>query len=719
MVLESTMRRSFWAPNWRGASIPTLLGVGRNAIGPIFLKALEDNRERWPLFLPVFFGLGITVYFSLPSEPRSAPILFVLTVSALITAVSTTKGAGSFARAALVMTVFLSGLAWAQERTLSRETVFLDRTRVISGLEGRVAWVEQFEAGPRIFLADLRYWPEYAGQPPPQIRLRLKKGAVPEVGDWIAVTARISSPSRPSYPGGYDFARRAWFQEIGAVGFSLSSWEKVHSHSQESGEPIERFWRFVNRTRRDIIEYVRETDTGVTGAVLAALLTGDRSGIPGSVIEDLRVSGLAHLLAISGLHLGLVAGTVFFAVRGAFLLNSRWSLAWPTKKIAACAALIFALLYLFLAGATVPTQRAFLMTAIVLIAVLCDRQAISMRLVSIAAGVVLLLAPESLIGPSFQLSFAAVAALVAVYEVRAKGNSRGDSPLARVRRYALIVMLTTVIAGLATAPFAIHHFGRVAHYSVLANLLAVPIVTFLVMPLGLLALILMPLGLAEGPLALAAFALQGVLFVAESVSDLPGATGLLPAFPSWGFGMIVIGGLWWVLLRGGLRHIGAILVLAGGMSQYAVTTPIIILHETGRQAGLVWQDQLWIEAPRREKFAQRVWSEKLALPIAGSWEDLEQFENSPLKCGPLGCLFQANQMTRVAFSADPRGIPEDCTMASVIRLPIYPHPSLCRDSETFSPSRLRRGGAAVLTMHNGEWRIEQVSDARGDRPWTR
>lgn len=681
-------------------------------------RSIADNRGRWVLFLPVVFGVGIALYFSLSEEPRSAPVHFAMMGLAMVGVLAFSKGASAIARVCLIVTVLLSGLAWAQERAESRGTVFLDRARLMSDLEGRVTWVERYERGPRVYLEDLRNWPRHADGPPPAIRIRLRDADVPEVGARIRLTARLTPPAQPAYPDGYDFARRAWFQGIGAVGFAMSDWAPVAEQSGDSLAFWDRFWRAVNRMRQDIITSVRATEPGTGGAVMAALLTGDRSGIPPDILDDLRAAGLAYLLAISGLHLGLVAGTVFFAMRGVLSLRMSWNLTLPTKKISATVALFAAFGYLFLAGATIPTQRAFLMTALVLIAVLCDRQAISMRLVALAAGLVLILAPETVMGPSFQLSFAAVTALVAVYEGWARQRAQDDPWPRKITRYAFFVGVTTIVAGLATAPFAIHHFGRIAHYSVFANLIAVPIVTFWVMPLGLIALLVMPIGLAEGPLALATFGLNGVLVTADSVAGWPGATGQIAAFPDWGIGAIFLGGLWWAIWRGTLRHAGGVLMVIGSCSQAFTLPPTVILHENGRQAGLVWQEQIWVEAPRSNRFAQRVWSEKTALPIGGSWQDLQSLPDSPLRCGPLGCIFTQSSGPALAFVKDPRAMAEDCRMAQILRLPINPHISLCRSAQIFTPASLRKTGAVALFWDRDVWRFVSVRDRRGTRLWT-
>ena len=257
------------------------------------------------------------------------------------------------------------------------------------------------------------------------------------------------------------------------------------------------------------------------------------------------IPGLAHLLSISGLHIGLVAGILLFGLRAGLALIPPLALRIPTKKVAAIAALAATGGYVLLAGAPVPAQRAFVMTAIVMVAILTDRSALTMRLIAWAAAAVALVRPEAVLGASFQMSFAAVTALIATHEALAKKRSRGPRTLAsRVTRELAAVALTSFIAGTATAPFAAYHFHRLADYGVLANLVAVPITGFWVMPLAILAFALMPFGLEGWALVPMGWGIEAIIVVAQWVAALPGAAVQVPAMPSAALAVVVVGGLW-------------------------------------------------------------------------------------------------------------------------------------------------------------------------------
>jgi competence protein ComEC len=690
------------------------------------------ERDRWALWVPVGFGAGIAGYFMAPAEPDMRILAALAVLAAAAVTVTLRLRA---ARAAMLMVgpaALLIGAAYAAWTAERVAAPVIDRPVYAAGLSGRVVAVEAFPDGPRVRLQALsvhrpwRVWED----PPAAVRVKLRAGAVPDVGSRIRVDARLSPPPRPSYPGAYDFARAAWFERLGGVGFALSEWQTVPVETQP-GLRL-RVAMAVAQLRRAVTAEIRDALAGTPGGVAAALLAGDRSGVPDDVWEDLRNSGLAHLLAISGLHIGMVAAIVFVSLRFLFALSETLSRDRPIKKWAAAGALAASFGYLLLAGATVPTQRAFLMTGLVLLAVLIDRQAISMRLVGVAAVVVLLVAPAGLMGPSFQLSFAAVVALVAVYEsYRLDRRGEGEPARGRFGRiglYLTAVALTTVVAGLATGPFAVHHFGRVAQYSVIANLAAVPIVTFFVMPAGLLSLLLMPLGLEGWPLTAAGWGIEAVLWVAAAVGDLPGSVLPVPPMPGWGFAAAVIGGLWCALWRQRWRFLGLPVLLAGVVSPVWQPVPAVVLHGDGDQAAIVWDGGLWVENQRRDRFALGVWAEKTALPIRGDWDDLAALPDSPLVCDPLGCLFtvpdRRGGVRRVAFVADPRAVREDCALADLARLPVQPHPTLCADRPAFGPADLHRGGvhAIYLTPRGTPGsgiRVETVAEIRGDRPWSR
>lgn len=719
----------FFAENRRPFSF---FVAGRNALGAV-QSAMVAERDRWALWVPVAFGFGISVYFLLPFEPNRSHLFILLSIAIALAVTGERLRHIQTLAAALILVAILAGTVLISFRSDYVAAPRIDGTVTLSGLSGVVTSVEAFAEGPRIQLEDLTAANAWrAGENLPRsVRVRLRRGQdVPLVGQRISLTARLSEPPRPSMPGAYDFARRAWFQSLGGVGFAFTEWRPVVNEADNIG--FHRHLEFgIARTRHHISSEIRTSLQGNAGAVASALFSGDRAPVPETVLEDLRRSGLAHLLAISGLHVGMVALIVFFAVRGVLAWKSGWALDRPIKKWAAAAALLATFGYLLLSGATVPTQRAFLMTGVVLLAVLLDRQAISMRLVAIAAMVVLIVQPESVTGASFQMSFAAVVALVAFYEampvaaLRRGGGQDGRGRLSRTFWYAAAVCLTTLIAGAATAPFALHHFGQIAHYSVLANLIAIPIVTFWVMPLGLLSLLVLPVGLHDFPLYLAGMGIDAVLFIARFVADLPGAVGRFPALTDWGFAMVVGGGLWTAIWRRRWRYLGVLPVAGGLLSIHFHEPPVLILHESGNQAAVLWQDEFWVESTRRERFSLDVWGQRTGRPIAGDIQSLRNQRNSPVRCDPLGCLVTlpgdatGGAPVRIAFAYDPRALHADCGLADVTRAPVVPHPGLCQDRLIISPADLARNGAHAITIGPNGPELHTVEDGRRNRPWSR
>jgi len=426
----------------------------------------------------------------------------------------------------------------------------------------------------------------------------------------VRLRAVLQPPAEPAAPGAFDFARQAYFQRLGAVGYAFGGAEVL----APAGDPsLTGLW--LHRLRDGVAVRVLEALPGESGAVAAALMTGVRGAIPEEVMAAMRDSGLAHLLAIAGLHMGLVAGLLFFALRAGLALVAGLVLRRPIKKWAACGAILGAFGYLLLTGGTVPTQRAFVMVSLVLVAVILDRRGLSLRPVAWAAVVVLALAPESLLSASFQMSFAAVIALIAGYEAIAE---RGRIALGE-RRLAL----TSLIAGLATAPFALYHFNRIAWYGLLANLFAVPLTAFWIMPWALAAFTLMPFG-AEG-LALTpmGWGIDLLLAVARYVAALPGAVTLLPAMPTFGLVLVALGGLWLCLWRRRWRFGGLLPVALGLASIFLLRPPDVLATGDGRLLGVRGpQGELLLSTTRAKRFEAGIWQRRLGQRRPSAWPDV-------------------------------------------------------------------------------------------------
>ncbi len=447
------------------------------------------------------------------------------------------------------------------------------------------------------------------------------------------------------------------------------------------------------------------------------LATG--SGLDPTVVDAMRDSGLAHLLAISGLHVGLVAATLFFAIRILLTLIEPIALRWPVKKIAACFALLGAFAYLLLAGATVPTQRAFLITGIVLLAVILDRTAISLRLVAAAASIILVLSPESLIGASFQLSFAAVVALVAAYECLGQRLRSRSGPRSVGRRLAVYfagVGLTTLIAGAATGLIALHHFGRFAQFGVVANLIAVPMTALWIMPCGVVALILYPFGLEAVALQAMALGVEVVLAVSGTVASWPGAVMLLPTMPMAGLLLVTAGGLWLCLWSGRVRVAGILGILAGILTIPLTPRPDVLVSGDGRLMAVRMADgRLSLSSERVQRFAAKVWLERDGARLGQSWP-VEASSDRRLSCDLAGCIYRGGGRV-TALVRDGRALEEDCRDAAVV-VSVVPVRRRCRaPALVIDRFDLWRSGAHAIWLGREIVSATNVRAVRGDRPW--
>lgn len=666
------------------------------------------------MWLPVAFGAGIGVYFALPFEPPlwAAPAAFAPAAAGAWFA----RRRLSLAFALWLAAAAAAGAGAAGLRTALAAAPILAWEHGPAELRGEVASVERRPAGYRVVVEvdgidrlPAEEWPE-------RVRLNMRTGAPPPPGRPIAVRAVLLPPPAPAAPGGFDFARALYFQRIGAVGYAVGP---PRGGAEGAAAP-----RRLEALRLGIAERIEAAMTdGRDGdpewrrraRIAAALLTGLRGGIDEAVLAWLRDSGLAHLLAISGLHLGLVAGLVFYSVRLGLALVEPLALRRPIKKWAAGAALAAAFGYLLLTGATIPTQRAFVMTGMVLAAVMLDREPLTMRPVAWAAFLVLAWRPESLVGASFQMSFAAVVALVAFYEAARERALRRADPDRRWPRPAVYlggVVATTLVASLATAPFSAYHFHRVAAFGLAANLVAVPATAMWIMPCGLLALLLMPLGLEAPVLDAMGWGIAVVVAVAEWGAGLPWAAALVPAAPPSALACVALGGLWLAIRRGPRRLWGAAGIAAGLAATAAARGPDVLVNDEGTLFAVrTPPGGLALSSNRADRFAAQNWLRRAGEAEAAPWPP------EGMACDSLGCLYAPGGGPRAALAFDARALAEDCAAAAVV-VSAEPVRGDCAAPLVVDRFDLWRDGAhAVYFDGGGGARTVGARAARGDRPW--
>lgn len=701
---------AIFLPDRIGKALTQRLGPCANAD---LVLTLMSERDRWPLWLPVFLGLGIGAYFAASAEP---PLWggFVAVGGTLALVWAARKRASLLAVAMPPMLIALGFLA-AELRAWQVAAPVLERPSGLVRVEGRVAEAEPLAGGGQRITLD-QVAAEVDGPRPERVRIKIKSDAVLEVGSRIAVPAVLMPPPQPSAPGAFDFARHAWFQGLGAIGTAHG---EVAVLAAEAASGLDGVGLGLNELRRAITRRILDVlPADGTGAVAAALVAGETGAIPRAVLDDYRDSGLAHILSISGLHMSLAAGLVFFVVRGGLALVPAVALRHPIKKWAAAVALLTTFFYMLLAGSPVPAQRSFLMTGIVLLAVLLDRVALSMRLVAWAATVVLLLAPEALVGPSFQMSFAAVVALIAVYEVVAPRMAawRAGHPgwLAAGGHYVAGVVLSTLVAGSATAVYGAYHFNRFAVWSVVANALAVPL-SGIAMPFAALGLLLMPLGLDRWAWVPMGWSVAGVNWVANVVAHWPAAAITLPVLPLWGMVAFTLGGSWLLLWRRRWRLWG-LLPMVVGLASLALDRPPDILVDGRAYAMGVRTADGALLVNRGGRIVRETWIRRAGPEARERWPKQGRSRDGRLSCDALGCVYRVDAR-QVALVREDGGVDSACAGAGVV-VSAVPIRQACRGpAVVVDRFDLWRRGAHALWLTADGARVETVADWQGDRPW--
>jgi len=538
---------------------------------------LESERGQLPLWFVAAFASGIAAWLWLPGPAQwSAFIAIALAVAAGGVA----WGQGRLGRALLLGGLALaagSGLTWGRSSWV--EAPRLERP-AIAMLDARVERVEQLVAknDVRLTLAPAGEWP--------RLRVTLPAKGAPDglgPGARIRVKARVQAPPPMPLPGGHDFARDAWFAGRGGSGRAIGPVELVEP-STGGG---------LNAVRDRLGAHVRASLPGSAGGVAVALAVGDQAGVSEADAEAMRRSGLAHLLSVSGLHIAAAVGAAMLLSLRLLALSERLALRFNLVLVAAAAGAITGVGYTLLTGMQVPTMRACIAALLVLGGVALGREAISLRLVAVGALLVLLFRPEALAGASFQLSFAAVTAIIVLHQSRWARDLLGvreEGWLQRLLRGLLGLLLTGLVVELALIPFALYHFHKAGLYGVAANIMAIPLTTFVVMPLEALALLLDGIGLGAPVWAATGWSIDLILGLAHLVADAKGSVAMLPTMPRWAFAALVAGGLWIALWRGRVRRWAAVPLLVGAAGAASAPIPDVLVTGDGEHLAIVRPD---------------------------------------------------------------------------------------------------------------------------------
>jgi competence protein ComEC len=674
----------------------------------------EAGAGRLLPWIPVAFGAGIAFYFTADREPVAGVTAAAAVV--LCTAAFLLRRQKLFP-AAVMIAALAAGFATAALKTARVAHGVLARPIYSVSLKGFVETREERERTDRFVLRVAQMDSPRAQAKLQRVRLSVKKGTAPAVGGFVELKARLQPPLAPLRPGSYDFGRDMYFQGIGASGFVMGGIKTLDPPF--NGGLSLRYAAFMQALRDAIDARIRTVLGGDQRAIATALLTGRRDAISAPVNDAMFISGLGHVLSISGYHMAVVAGVVFFAVRALLALIPALTVTFPIKKWSAAAALAAAAFYLLLSGAEVATQRSFFMTAVVLIAIMVDRRAVTFRTLAVAAMIVLSIAPEALVHPSFQMSFAATLGLVALVQIGmpALFASPDHSATARAAlwggREIAMLALASLVAGLATTPYAAFHFHRVTPYGVLANLAAMPVVSVLVMPAGLLGLAAMPFGFDGVFWRLMEFGIDWMIVVAQWVAALPGAIGRIAAFGTGPLiaataGIILLG-----LLRTPLRWSGAGSIALAVVWALAVPQPDILISGDGHNIGVRGRDgRLHLMRTAKDTFLVKEWLAADAdarLPGDTSLGD-------GVSCDEAGCVAQLPDGAFAALVLRPEALADDCERAAVIVTARQASPD-CK-SLVIGQERLQKQAAISLRRSRGGFVIDAVRPNGLNRPWS-
>jgi competence protein ComEC len=723
------------------AAVETLSGyrahVGSTTLGELrasfiarlmTLVAAESSARRPFLWLAPLGMVGVLVYFSADEEPALwAPLSLAGVLG--VTLLALREALASVRYVLFALLAITLGFSVATLLTVRSDAPILQDVS-ISRFEAIVETIDWSATGGRLLLRPLKLQNRTLGLP---FRLRATVSGRPILspGDHIGGTIRLLPPPQPARPGGYDYARDAYFARIGGVGSILGSLTVLPPVVLDRQLSL---MTWVDRLRLSLTDRIANAVGGQSGAVAAALFTGKRGYISDQTNDVLRAAGIYHVVSISGLHMVLAAGMVFFLVRGLLVLLPGVPLRFPIKQWAAASAMVGATAYDIFAGSEVATERSLIMTLFLFGAILAGRRALSMRNLVMSALVILVMEPESVLGPSFQMSFAAVAALIAAFErlpppsdrhptfASAVSTSVKEAPppslLGRGGQWLInhsrTVFLTTLLAEAATGPFSAFHFQRFQPLGLIGNALTIPLIESLAMPIGFIGVFAIPFGL-DGPFwKVMGYSVDLMLYVSNLVASTPFATRALPAISVTSVLFLSFGLLWLTLWSTRLRLLGILPALIGIAIALTGTRPDIVIARDGLSLAARGPDgRLAVMGKGASAFVVAQW-----LSADG---DMRQPTDASVRRGPLcnatGCITKLHDGKPLTLTLRERDLAEDCKLAIVLVTPLDA-PADCKALTVDKTRSALLGSVELFPDASGSYTVKGARRAGYDRPWS-
>lgn len=584
---------------------------------------LYNEKYNLILWVPVFQCMGILLYFSLSFEPNLIVTVLIF-FSALIPLFILYR---KCAILCIALTAVLIGFTTSKIRTALIDTKILGKERYVTDITATVKDINDKGLYKQFLLYEIKNSRFKLDNIRISVRTEIEKDV--KIGDQVRLSAKLFPLKIAPAEYSYNFARVAYYQKISATGFATS---KITLYKKAE---VKKFQEYINSFRQYIYGNLQHNISKPHADIISALLIGKKDGIDQKTMDAIRNSGVAHLFAISGLHLSFVAGLFFLIFRSLFAMSETLTLKYHTKKMSAFFTILPTTFYLLITGMQISAQRAYVMVILVLIATMIERKYRGLIAIAFAASIILIIEPESVLKPSFQMSFSAVLALISSYQINANKLFN-----IKVIKYFVSIMISSVIASLATVPYTIYNFNYFSISGIITNLIAIPVVTLIIIPMGIVYILLIPLGIERIIVPLIEHPVDSVLYITNTIAELKYLIIPIHTFPASSVVVITLGLLWLCLWEQNWRFLGIFFITLGVCLGVAYKTPDILV--SADNVAIKENDTLLYSLTKKNRnFVVKTWARQNGQDKVVSHAKYSS-ENKRLQCDGYGCVYQEN-----------------------------------------------------------------------------
>ncbi|MDN5248108.1 MAG: ComEC/Rec2 family competence protein [Wolbachia endosymbiont of Tyrophagus putrescentiae] len=655
---------------------------------------IRDEKHNLILWFPVLQCVGILIYFSLNSEPSLAVTMLIVFSGLYLFFISYKK----YTILSIMLVALLMGFTASKFKTVWVDTKVLDKEIYLKNITATIKDVNDKGTYKQFLLYEIKGTKFQLDNIRISVRTRVEQNI--KIGDHVRLSAKLFPLKTAPSEYAYDFARIAYYQRISATGFATS---KVTLYKKTK---IKKLQEYIESFRQYIYENLQYNIKRPNADIVSALLIGKKDGIDQKTMDAIRNSGIAHLFAISGLHLSFIAGLFFMTFRNLFAVSETLTLKYNTKKISAFLTILPTTFYLLITGAQISAQRAYIMVILVLISVMIERKYRGLIAIAFAASVILIIEPESILKPGFQMSFSAVLALISSYQINANKLFK-----IKILRYFISIMISSIIASLATVPYTMYNFNYFSISGIITNLVAIPVVTLVIIPLGIIYIIFIPLGIEKLVVPLIEYPIDGVLQVVNAIADLKYLVIPIHTFPALSIIVITFGLLWLCLWEQNWRFFGIFFIASGVFLGVIHKTPDILVNADN--IAIKENNNLLYSLTRKTRnFVVKTWAKQNGQNEITSHTKYNN-RNKRLECGSYGCIYSKENSGLVLLAYQNKDIVKNCDSVDlIIQLNKFDY-SVC-DSKIINYTDLKAYGTHLIWLGYDNIKIKKT---RSNRPW--